>query len=507
MGRNDNYGRDFKRRFVQSMNFLAWSAQRAGVLNQLEVVFTDWNSASPLANAIQLSQEAAQMVRFIVVPPAIAAPLNYGKTPFHTGMSLNVAFRRARGKFIGMMPGDILLTQYPLRSLMAILRQEWELPFNPEMALLGVPRKFMAAHVDDAKYFDTPENIERLLSSSDWYLTADTNCRSLNGGYGMWVLPAEWLHQANGTMESIGGWGYSDTDLAMRLADRLKIVNLAGFGVYCYDYDISIKEYRAKSKNIRFKLKHFSLENADNPSDWGMAGVELPESRARIGEFSPLLQAAHSQLPMRDLLLWNARAVQVNSCRRFSRLALATVDMAMQNRSRRIAFLGISDISPPTALSLVDPMAEILIIDHAADNVARFEAIDRAMSETRHQGSLHYAPDLPAKALLEDLDLLVVQTLEKAEQLAGYLAANGIAMAAFPLPLTDKQQQMAKGIYIYSNSDLKLAEAKHNWKEFSGNILLRHSISRQFVRLWNIFARVPLWQWPKTIKTFWQWLH
>ncbi len=76
-GRNDNYGYDFKRRFIRAMDFLAWSADRAGVPDKIEVVFTDWDSEVPLSKDIALTEKAAAMVRFIEVPPEIAKQMNH----------------------------------------------------------------------------------------------------------------------------------------------------------------------------------------------------------------------------------------------------------------------------------------------------------------------------------------------------------------------------------------------------------------------------------------------
>jgi hypothetical protein len=503
MGRNDNYGHDFKRRFVQSMNFLAWSAERAGILDQLEVVFTDWNSTTPLAEDIRLSELASSVVRFISVPPELAANRNYGKTPFHTGLSLNVAFRRARGKYIGMMPGDILFTQYSLRSLMAVLHKDWPLPFDPEETLLGLPRKFLPSYVDDARYFDSCEDTERLLSGGDWYLNEDKYSRALNGGYGMWIMPATYLYQVRGTLESIGGWGYSDTDIAMRLADKLQIVNLGGYGVFCYDFEISIQEYRAKNKNIRFLFEHFSLESGANPSDWGMVELELPERKAKTGAYTPPSSPAKA-LVTHETLLWNSRALQVNFCRRFSKLAMASAELVEQKKCRKIAFLGIGDISVPTAVSLIDPLIEMLIIENSPDNVLRFENLDKALSESRHLGKLHYAPELPTAKMLENLELLVVQSQDFVQLAAQYLTHDGIVVAEIPLDIPGKHQQNIDNIYFYTNPKESFLDGKSSWQELPGNFLLRKSISRQFVRLWNIFARVPLWRWPGTIKTLWR---
>ena len=148
-GRNDNYGFNFKRRFVQAMNFLAWSARRAGVEKQIEVVFADWNSEIPLSRTIRLSDGAAKMVRFLEIPPDLAARYNPSFSPFSQSVAFNAALRRAKGAYLGMMPADILLTSYALRNLIGILSGTIPVPFDPRSAVISVPRKnipFYAVH-------------------------------------------------------------------------------------------------------------------------------------------------------------------------------------------------------------------------------------------------------------------------------------------------------------------------------------------------------------------------
>ena len=115
-GRNDNYGFDFKRRFAQAMNFLAWSAARAGVADRIEVVFADWNSATPLAGDLYLSPEAVNMVRFIEIPPEIAAEHNPSFSPFSQSVAFNAALRRGKGRFLGGRSSDFAHRAEPDRN-------------------------------------------------------------------------------------------------------------------------------------------------------------------------------------------------------------------------------------------------------------------------------------------------------------------------------------------------------------------------------------------------------
>ena len=156
-GRNDNYGFNFKRRFVQSMNFLAWSARKAGVEKQIEVVFADWNSEIPLSRVIRLSDGAAKMVRFLEIPPDLAARYNPSFSPFSQSVAFNAALRRAKGAYLGMMPADILLTSYALRNLIGILSGTIPVSFDPRAAVISVPRKNIPFYAEEAHDFSSPE--------------------------------------------------------------------------------------------------------------------------------------------------------------------------------------------------------------------------------------------------------------------------------------------------------------------------------------------------------------
>ena len=106
-----------------------------------------------------------------------------------------------------------------------------------------------------------------------------------------------------------------------------------------------------------------------------------------------------------------------------------------------------------------------------------------------------------------NLDMLVVQNPDSAAQMAQYLRQDGLIIADIPLHLSDKQQWVMDSVYFYANAVEDFSGGKRSWPEFSGNLFIRKSLSRQLVRLWNIFARVPLRHWPGTMKTLWRILH
>ena len=499
-GRNDDYGTDFKRRFVQSVNFLAWSARRAAVLQDLGILFCDWNSAFPLAEELRFSPEAASILRFIQVPPEVAEPLNYGQTPFHTAKSLNVALRRARGKFVAMMPSDILFSQFALRALLALLKAEVPLPFDPEKSLLGVPRKFLPAHVDERTYFSSCEKTEQLLANGDWYMENDRYTRAMNGGYGMWILPAAELRKTRGLLESIGGWGYSDSELGMRLADKLPVVNLSGYAVFCYDFAISISEYRRKNKGVRFELTHFSADYEANPENWGLAEQVFLELPAKIGDVLPQSDY-EAKRALGQELLWYSRVLPAEFCPGFSRLAACCLFVITTRQVRKVLFCGCSDISAIVAAALLDPLLEITVVDSSENNVTRFQVLDLALRESGHLGRLHYSLLMPQAEQLQGMHMMVLQDLECSESATLCLSAGAAIVSLAPVKGLEKEMEQKKGFFFYNCGSLETLGQELKEFYFSGNFLLRRSISRQFVRLWNSFSHIPFRRWLRAIKS------
>ncbi|MHC9544298.1 MAG: glycosyltransferase family A protein [Vulcanimicrobiota bacterium] len=265
-GRNDDYGKDFKRRFEQSMNFLAYSARKAGVLDNIEVLFTDWNSDISLAEVIGFSNEASRIVKFIIVPPDIAREYNYNNTPFHTTVSINTAIRRANGRFIAFMPGDVLVPEFTLDRLFRIIREETATFFDLHKSLLCIPRKLIPENFnDDFSWSGKDMNqISRSLVNMDFCLQSSYICPGDIGGSGMFVFDIAVVEELCGFDENFGGWGNSDHYFALEAGRKYPIVNLFGYGLFVYDFQPDNKFMTTKHERtnpivpLGFRLKNES---------------------------------------------------------------------------------------------------------------------------------------------------------------------------------------------------------------------------------------------------------
>jgi hypothetical protein len=71
--RNDDFQGDPRWRLETTLNHAARQAALLGRLNDVEIVVADWGSEVPLRDVVALTEDAAQITRFVTVPVALAA--------------------------------------------------------------------------------------------------------------------------------------------------------------------------------------------------------------------------------------------------------------------------------------------------------------------------------------------------------------------------------------------------------------------------------------------------
>ena len=267
-GRNDNYGGSFKRRLALSINYLARNAKRIGMLDEIEVIVTDWNSEVPLSQVVRLTADGSRISRFIHVPPEIAKPKNFPQTNFHSSLALNVALRRACGEFLMVMPADILIPEYPLSQLMKLLREELETPFDIRKSCMLISRKYFPYQFRD---------IENDLSLIDNYLTlnevrlerAELSC-GLAANASALLFYSKICHDLCGFNELMGGHGFSDNDFGLRANEYYPVIDLSFFGIQVYDFKVSSDALSYKQKVIN----KYIIDTKKNEK-WGLSDYDL----------------------------------------------------------------------------------------------------------------------------------------------------------------------------------------------------------------------------------------
>jgi hypothetical protein len=415
--RNDDYSRDFKRRFEQSMNFLAHEAMKAGVLHTVEVLCTDWNSIVPLAEALELSDDASKMVRFLIIPPSLAGHYNYGNTPFHTTISANAAIRRAKGCFVAFMPGDILVPEFTIGRLIRLIGKEISAFFDPHKSLMCVPRKLIPENFDDAFTWSglTSDEIARSLATMDFCLESSYISPGAIGGGGMFVLHRDIIEELQGFDEKLGGWGNSDHYFALEAARKYPIINLAGMGLVVYDFEPDAKLQATKrARTNPYAQLGFRARN----ENWGLLehSLEIIGVRERQGAHHARERNKIYQDP--DEVL--ARILDGNFDVALILKLISKTDpdfeyfpeftplIQLIPSNKAINYLDIcSHEIARTLLSTLNPFSNLYIIPPLGpDGAMSDEQLDRLFlssyrAEKPHLGTIRCIPNFPEQALLD----------------------------------------------------------------------------------------------------------
>ena len=408
-GRNDGYGKDFLRRYCQSMNLLAYAAEKIGAIDKIEVVFADWNCEAPMVAAVHLSQPAAQIVKFVEVPPEIAIKYNTPYSPMHSSVAPNVACRRCVGRYIGMMPNDIMLTSYTLARLLEVLEGKLSVPFDPGRSLMGVPRKLLPFRGREEYFFTSTEEIEKILSRNDYYISDDRHARGSNAYYGMILMRRENWVGCRGLEEQIWGWGRSDQELGLRVSDRHPLVNLSGYGVHCYDFEPNHKMRREKlGRNTLWE--HVIAGKVVNSPDWGIGQYELKMTQAPPRSPEPLpppkLQLKTLVPPrLRKDLRKFAFPVPALHVKGFSAAGLLLAGLSRQIQPRRLLAIGSEEESNLPAVSWASPFTELVINCDRDDNIDFLDRYATSLNKCRHVGDVFLLAFRSAKLTAECFDV------------------------------------------------------------------------------------------------------
>ena len=106
--RNDSYMGNSRWRLETSINLALLNAKKAGFLDKLEIVVSDWGSDIPLRDVLQLVPVAEGRIKFVHTPKDIAI-IEQKDSKFPEVIALNAAARRASGEYIGRIDNDTVV--------------------------------------------------------------------------------------------------------------------------------------------------------------------------------------------------------------------------------------------------------------------------------------------------------------------------------------------------------------------------------------------------------------
>jgi hypothetical protein len=278
--RNDRWQGNSLWRLEATLNYTAAQVADIERLKEVEIIVADWGSAEPLRDAIKLSPQAAQIVRYLNIPPALAKE-KQRDSPFAEVYAINAAVRRSRGDFIGRIDQDTLVgkrflqwffkiiesprASFPIEKT-AMISNRRRIPYD--FAVRCPPFPIVRKYLDLCRAF-----LPRMVSPlPDYYWACFV---------GIVLLHRDLWGAAGGYDETFIYYGAMEFDLFLRLLMRfqgLDLSPLVSCDFYHLDHVPTWAVWRLLTRSIN------PLRTPENPppvlcpngESWGLANYELP---------------------------------------------------------------------------------------------------------------------------------------------------------------------------------------------------------------------------------------
>jgi len=273
-GRDDDYMLDFKYRITTTINYIARNLKRLERLDDVEILVTDWGSEVPLAHTLSLSPEAGRICRFVYVPPAVIRAVQNGGNGFHTTLAANAGLRRASGKFLMVSAADILIPQHSLEAVLKLLGGELHVPIDVDhtyflLSRYHVPWQFVQRQprLDDWDRY--------LLLHASQHEREEAAVFSISSAAGALMMHRSLWRELGGLDERLGGVGFNDIELGLRVTQRYPWVELSSIGISLFHMEHTCHGRRAsitkQERNPRIYTPVFQV----NDASWGLDSYEF----------------------------------------------------------------------------------------------------------------------------------------------------------------------------------------------------------------------------------------
>lgn len=285
VGRNDDYGGGYLDRLATSLNHLAENLRKEDRQRDVEVVYVDWGSDVPVAEAVKLTPDAARIVRFVEVGREVVAGLGEPGS-FYATLAVNVGVRRALGAYVMLADSDGLMRRSALSSLLKLLDGSLDPGFDPTRCILPIRR--IQIPYDIVRRKPSLRRWDELLGGLQPGARVESPGTGCLGGFSAGQLMHRRLwEEFRGYNESLKRpWGWSDNELMLRVTAKYDWADLVAYGVMAFHmehgprrrwWDATDLPKRDASKVNRMLV---AADAAPNGPDWGLADRDLRVRRA-----------------------------------------------------------------------------------------------------------------------------------------------------------------------------------------------------------------------------------
>ena len=265
-----------------TLNFVGRNVSLLNLCRQVELIVTDWGSDIPLRKVVELSEEACAITRFLEIPPDIAVK-EQKDSPFPEVLANNAAIRRARGEFIGRIDQDTLVDKAFLSGFFTAFDDPENESLKSTLMFVGrrsIPKQLTLLSPDFQVVLDFLRTFGKWLPKEGRGRTPWWDIP-----VGIMLLHRQIWYEAGGYDERMLYWGFMETNLALRLENKYKLIDLEEL-IDCPFYHLKHSKQRLALTSRR-KNPRRRPEPRPRKQDWGLAQYDLrllvpdPAQRAR----------------------------------------------------------------------------------------------------------------------------------------------------------------------------------------------------------------------------------
>ena len=225
--RNDQFQGNSLWRLETTLNFAARQLAEIKHLEDVEIIVTDWGSTELLRDAVQLSEEAHRIVRFLTIPTELAKEKQQDSR-FAEVFAINAAARHSRGQYVGRIDQDTLVGRRFLQWFFTALDNPQSQPFALESTVMISNRRRIPYHF--AVRCPQFPIVEKYVGWFDKVLPRMAlplpNSEYWQCYIGILLLHRQLWSECGGYDESFIYYGFMEFDLFLRLRMRYEGVDL-----------------------------------------------------------------------------------------------------------------------------------------------------------------------------------------------------------------------------------------------------------------------------------------
>ena len=265
-------------RLETSINLALLNAKDANFLDKLEIIISDWGSEIPLSEVLNLVTEANDRVKFVHVPPDIAA-VEQKDSKFPEVIALNAAARRSSGEYIGRIDNDTVVGADFFRNFEQLHKNNPTDELDLADSFLFVERKSVPYRISRLSlprslisfFIKMFSSLLKLESATDW------GKEFWHSPVGIMIFHQDIWKATQGYNERLIYWGWMEGDLALRLRQKHKVVEFSkfvGYNFYHLEHYSNLTEYKdrngAATPRKKNEPKFEGLNYCENSNDWGL---------------------------------------------------------------------------------------------------------------------------------------------------------------------------------------------------------------------------------------------